>query len=82
MDGALRRVDDEVPQREAEALRGAPQAERFGSRPGEGLLVGPEGGHGRRLALIAPILLLGLRGGETKGGGVRVKQSAAGSQLA
>lgn len=60
MDGGLRRVDDEVPQREAEALRGSAQAQRLGSRPGKGLLVWAGGGRGRRLALVTSILLLRL----------------------
>lgn len=36
--GRLGRVHDEVPQREAEALGGPPQAHRFRSRPRERLL--------------------------------------------
>lgn len=66
MDGGLRRVDDEVSQREAEALGGSAQVKRLGPRPGERLLLRPGGRHGRRLALIAPILLLGLKGEQTK----------------
>lgn len=61
MHGRLRRVDDKVPQREAEALRGSAQAQRLGSRPGKGLLLWAGGGRGRRLALVASILLLRLK---------------------
>lgn len=60
MHGRLRRVDDKVSQREAEALRGPAQAQRLGSRPGEGLLLWAGGGRGRRLALVTSILLLSL----------------------
>lgn len=60
VDGGLRRVDDEVSQREAEALRGSAQAQRLGSRPGKGLFLWAGGGRGRRLALVTSILLLSL----------------------
>lgn len=62
VNGGLRRVDDEVSQREAEALRGSPQAERLGARPGERLLLrrSAQRGQRRRLALISTFLLLGL----------------------
>lgn len=60
VDGRLRRVDDKVPQREAEALRGSAQAQRLGPRPGKGLLLWAGGGRGRRLALVSSILLLRL----------------------
>lgn len=62
MDGRLGRVHDEVSQSEAEALRGSPQTERFGPRPGEGLFLRPGRGGGRRLALFTPIFLFGLKG--------------------
>lgn len=61
VDSRLWRVDDKVPQREAEPLRGSAQAERLGSRPGKGLLLRPGGGGGRRLALVTSILLLSLK---------------------
>ena len=64
VDGRLGRVDDEVSQCEAEALGGAAQVKRLGPRPGKSLLLCPGRSHGRRLALIAPILLLGLKGGQ------------------
>lgn len=60
VDSRLRRVDDEVSQREAEALRGPAQAQRLGPRPGEGLLLCAEGRRGRRVALVASIFLLRL----------------------
>lgn len=60
MDGRLRRVDDKVSQREAEALRGSAQAQRLGSRPGKGLLLWAGGGRGRRLTLVTSILLFSL----------------------
>ena len=66
VDGRLGRVDDEVSQGEAEALGGSAQVERLRPRPGKGLLLGPGGGRRQGLALIASILLLRLRGGQTE----------------
>ena len=65
MDGRLGRVDDEVSQCEAEALGGSAQVKRLGPRPGKWLLLGAGRSQGRRLALVAPILLLGLKGAQT-----------------
>lgn len=44
VDGGLRRVDDEVPQREAEALRRSAQVKCLGPRPGKRLLLWSGGG--------------------------------------
>ena len=64
MDGRLGGVDDEVSEGEAEAQRGASQAEGLGARPGERLLLhGPR--RRRRLALVTTLtLLFGLGGRE------------------
>lgn len=65
VDGRLGRVDDEVSQCEAEALRSSPQVKRLGPRPGKRLLLWAGRSRSRRLALIAPILLLGLKAEQT-----------------
>lgn len=44
----LRRVDDEVSQREAEALRGSPQVKRLGAWPGKRLLLRRSAQRGQR----------------------------------
>ena len=66
VDGRLRWVDDEVPQREAEPLGGSTQVERLRARPGERLLLRPGRSGGRHLTRVVPILLLGLNGGRNK----------------
>lgn len=44
----LWRVDNEVSQREAEALRGSPQVKRLGARPGKRLLLRRSAQRGQR----------------------------------
>lgn len=65
VDGRLGRVDDEMSQREAEALGRSAQVKRLGPRPGKRLLLCAGRSRGRCVALIAPILLLGLEEGQT-----------------
>lgn len=65
VDGRLWRVDNEVSQCEAEALGSSLQVKRLGPRPGKRLLLWAGRSRSRRLALIAPILLLGLKAAQT-----------------
>ena len=71
MDGRLGRVNNEVSQREAEALRGTLQAQGLGSGPGEGLFLLPaRGGRRGRLTLVPPVFPLGLGGKEDDRSGI------------